>query len=87
MANNGLEALNKMRKTRYDAVVMDIEMPILDGYLAMSKIKKDGIESGPIIAFTTHPKDYCLQAGFTDHLQKGSSREQLLSVLDQYIPA
>ena len=89
-AENGAEALDRLRQTTYDAVLMDVQMPEIDGYEATRRIRRDlGLSDLPIIAMTAHAmdedRDRCLSSGMTDYLAKPLDREPLLSVLGRYL--
>ena len=83
-ANDGVEAVEKALKGRHDVVLMDIQMPALDGYGATRKLRAEGYSS-PIIALTAHAmteeRDRCIEAGCTDHLSKPIDRAVLLQKL------
>jgi CheY-like chemotaxis protein len=73
----------------YDLVLMDIQMPIMDGYEATQKLRESRI-SVPIIALTAHAqsdhKTNAINAGFTEFLTKPIGRDLLLSALAKYLP-
>jgi signal transduction histidine kinase/CheY-like chemotaxis protein len=87
---NGQEAVTAWRDGRYDLILMDCQMPVLDGYEATREIRI--LEAGkgriPIIALTAHAmKDddaKCIAAGMDHHLTKPLDREKLQACLDQY---
>ncbi len=90
IANNGEEALQKLSsiETIYDAVLMDIHMPIMDGYKATEKIRNElGLKQLPIIALTANimqdVKQECLSVGMNDYLSKPVNYSQLLNVLSK----
>ncbi len=93
MAVNGLEAYEKFKAGQYDLVLMDIQMPIMDGYESLAKIREwEKINSKiltPIIATTAHAFQEDIQksidAGFTDHLSKPIRKKKLLTVMGKYI--
>ncbi|MEO7414531.1 MAG: ATP-binding protein, partial [Opitutaceae bacterium] len=78
MVGNGLEALERLGKQRYDAVLMDCQMPILDGYETTRRIRAGevtGVDSRiPIIALTAYAllddRLKCLKAGMSDYVSK-----------------
>jgi signal transduction histidine kinase/DNA-binding response OmpR family regulator len=91
LAENGQEAVNLTRNSRFDAVLMDVQMPIMDGYEATQLIRKQaGQETLPIIAMTAHAmkgdKQKCLNAGMNGYLAKPINQELLIKTLVRYIP-
>ena len=89
-AINGKEAINAVRTTDYDAVLMDIQMPVMDGYNATRKIRRDPrYQSLPIIAITAHAmkgdRERCLKAGMNDYVTKPIIPEELFSTLSKWI--
>jgi PAS domain S-box-containing protein len=80
LAQNGREAIEKIHLDHYDVVLMDLQMPVMDGFEATSELRKEGYE-GKIIALTAHALDEekkrCLASGFDDHLTKPIDRETL----------
>jgi CheY-like chemotaxis protein/signal transduction histidine kinase len=92
LAGTGREVLEKMEKSRFDIVLMDMEMPVMDGFTATRELrKKDEYRTFPIIALTAHAmkehRDKTLAAGCTDYLSKPINREKLEVMLDKYILA
>lgn len=82
IASNGREATDMIRKTQFDLVLMDIQMPVMDGYQALKVARNEGFLN-PIVALTAHAmkeeKQRCLSSGFTDYLSKPVNRSTLIS--------
>lgn len=76
VADNGLEALDKVQSESYGVVLMDCQMPVMDGYEATRRIRQLGsdYEKLPIIALTAHAlagdKEKCLESGMDDYMTK-----------------
>jgi CheY-like chemotaxis protein len=90
VANDGQEAVNAVKKSNYDVVLMDVQMPVMDGYTATREIRKDKhFKDLPIIAMTAHAmagdEDKSLQAGMNGHVTKPIDPEQLFSTLQKWI--
>jgi CheY-like chemotaxis protein len=90
---NGREAVDAWAKGGYDLVLMDCQMPVLDGYAAAREIRareRTG-EHVPIVSLTANaiPKDEleCRQAGMDDHLAKPIDREELARCLEHHLRA
>jgi signal transduction histidine kinase/CheY-like chemotaxis protein/HAMP domain-containing protein len=91
-AQNGKEALALLKKTtnKFDVVLMDIMMPVMNGYEAIREIRKDNkIKNIPIIALTakaqTQDKKLCIEAGANDYMSKPIDHEQLISLLKVWL--
>jgi CheY-like chemotaxis protein len=89
-ALNGLEAVCKVRSTAYDLVLMDIQMPEMDGLSATREIREDACFADlPILAMTAHAmtgdRERSLAAGMNDHLTKPISPEVLFDALLRWI--
>jgi CheY-like chemotaxis protein/HPt (histidine-containing phosphotransfer) domain-containing protein len=89
-ARNGLEAIEAVKAKRYDLVLMDIQMPEMDGYDATREIRKlPGLADLPIIAMTAHAmkgdREKCLAAGMNDYVSKPVEVEQLTATLADWL--
>ncbi len=97
LAQNGKEAVSIFKTRKFDLILMDIQMPVMDGYEASQKIRDiekqlSGLESVltrvPIIAMTAHAvsgiKDKCFQAGMDDYISKPLRRDDLISMMDKW---
>ncbi len=90
IANNGQEAVDILMQQSFDLVLMDIQMPIMDGYEATTAIRKNLTKQAlPIVAMTAHAmtedKERCFSAGMNDHLAKPIEPEALYQVLAKYL--
>lgn len=93
-AANGIDAVAAFATEQYDLILMDCQMPIMDGYSATREIrtieKKREIEATPIIALTAHvmagDREQCIEAGMDDYLGKPLDQEELVNMLCQWIP-
>ncbi len=90
VAGNGLEALTAIDRQRYDLVLMDCQMPMLDGYEATRRIRRHpGGHSLPVVALTAHDlagdRAKCLAAGMNDYLAKPMDTETLSAVLARWL--
>jgi two-component system sensor histidine kinase/response regulator len=88
---NGQEALDRVIRGHYNAVLMDVQMPEMDGFEATQHIRRwEGNSSHvPIIAMTAHAlkgdQERCLEAGMDDHISKPLQPQVLLNVLDHWL--
>ena len=85
-AHNGREALARVRASRYDGVLMDVQMPEMDGLEATRQIRKDArLANLPIIAMTAHAfdqdREQCFQAGMNGHVAKPIDNALLYATL------
>ena len=90
IANNGIEALKLAQTSSYDAILMDIEMPEMDGYTAAREIRDRMRDAAPpIIAMTAHAshdhRQRCLDVGMMDFITKPILYDELLATLKKWI--
>ncbi len=94
IANDGLQAVQKSSANSYDLILMDCQMPVLDGFEATRQIRKNELENKanlytPIVALTAnaHNKDRerCLAVGMDDYLPKPIVKDDLYNLLAQYL--
>lgn len=87
LANNGIEALDLVQTDEFDLVLMDCQMPIMDGFEATRKIRQSGNDI-PIIALTANAqnsdRDACLEAGMNDFLSKPFDPPALFEMIRRY---
>lgn len=84
MAENGEQGLRAAQHQPFDAILLDMQMPVMDGYVAAAEMRKSGVNC-PIIALTAHSMsgdaEKCLQAGCSHFLSKPVPADRLLSTL------
>jgi signal transduction histidine kinase/CheY-like chemotaxis protein/HPt (histidine-containing phosphotransfer) domain-containing protein len=98
LAQDGREAVEAFKQRRYGVVLMDIQMPVMDGYEASAKIREYELELPaqekaasriPIIAMTAHAikgyREKCLKAGMDDYITKPLRRKELISMVDKWV--
>jgi CheY-like chemotaxis protein/HPt (histidine-containing phosphotransfer) domain-containing protein len=91
---NGAEALKSLETIPYDLVLMDVQMPVMDGLEATQRIRdpRSAVPSHgiPIIAMTAHAmqgdREKCLEAGMDDYLPKPVTPQALVEVLEKWLP-
>jgi CheY-like chemotaxis protein/HPt (histidine-containing phosphotransfer) domain-containing protein len=93
VADNGRQAVAQVAAAAYDLVLMDCQMPELDGFGATAEIRRGERARGghlPIVALTANALDgdreICLAAGMDDYLSKPFTREQLVATLRRWLP-
>jgi len=85
-ATNGEEAVEFYHKEKFDIVLMDIKMPLMDGFEATHEIRKFN-NTITIIAQTAYAykREECIEHGFTDYLSKPFNQEKLINMIALYI--
>lgn len=88
IANNGIEAVEKLKKAKYDLVLMDIQMPLMDGYTATKKIRNELRSDIPIVAMTAHAfpgeREKCMSNGMNDYISKPVKQEYLAEMISRF---
>ncbi|MEY2686502.1 MAG: hypothetical protein RL375_700, partial [Pseudomonadota bacterium] len=92
LAGDGEQAVRQVRQQHYDLVLMDVQMPLLDGLQATRQIRAlPGLAGLPILAMTANAyggdRDACLAAGMNDHVAKPVDPSQLYRTLLRWLPA
>ena len=85
---NGIEAVNRLRDHVYDLILMDIQMPQMDGYTATQQIREVLQLDTPIIAMTAHAmageREKCLSRGMNDYISKPIKEEELFKLISGF---
>jgi CheY-like chemotaxis protein/HPt (histidine-containing phosphotransfer) domain-containing protein len=95
LVTNGAEALAAIQSAAYDLILMDCEMPEMDGYEATRRIRTQETSKGksrmPIVALTAHAisgdQAKCMEAGMDDYLRKPIEPQELVEALRKWLPA
>jgi PAS domain S-box-containing protein len=90
-AENGARAIEALSRKRYDLALMDVQMPVMDGYEATRCIRSGGPAGAiPIVAMTAHAmkgdRERCLEAGMDDYLAKPVTQSTLAEILEKWLP-
>ena len=90
VVSNGADAIEALQHDAFDLVLMDCEMPVMDGFEAARKIREASNLRIPIIAVTANAmsgdRDRCIRAGMDDFLSKPIDLQQLAEMLDKWCP-
>ena len=94
IAGNGLEALEKLELGSYDLVLMDVEMPLMDGHTATREIRQRERQQKsrrvPVIAMTANAmaedRERCIASGMDDYLAKPYEMDALAAILQRWLP-
>lgn len=91
IVDNGLKLFEAMEKSKYDVILMDVQMPVMDGLEATSIIREIERETGghiPIIGITAYSmkadRDKCIEAGMDDYLAKPFSKEEFYKKIERF---
>jgi PAS domain S-box-containing protein len=94
ITNNGKEALKALKENSYELILMDCQMPEMDGYSATAIIRETENLTGkhiPIIAMTAHAmegdREKCIDAGYDDYVSKPTDPGELRLILEKFLPA
>jgi CheY-like chemotaxis protein len=90
LAMNGKEAVDAANHVQYDLILMDVQMPDMDGYTATRIIRNSKLKRQPIIIATTAfalkgDRDKCLDAGMDDYISKPIDVETFYEMLERYL--
>jgi len=93
VAENGQKAVEQAESTKFDLILMDCQMPIMDGYEATRKIRQfsegQTAQDVPIVALSanavTGDEDECFSAGMNDHIAKPVSQDKLIAILTKWL--
>ncbi len=90
IATNGADAVNMVEASHFDVVLMDCQMPVMDGYAATARLRaQGGFQSLPIIAMTANAmmgdREKCLSAGMNDYITKPFDEIELIETLRRWV--
>ena len=89
LAGDGMETLEAHKKQPYDLILMDCQMPIMDGFEASREIRRLALPQPAIVAVTANAlvgeRERCLNAGMDDYLSKPFQAEQLVAIVIKWI--
>lgn len=90
LASNGQEAVEKVEKTNYDLIFMDVKMPVMDGYTATKKIRAMKVPQPIIVALTAstliREEAQYIECGMTDYLLKPTELTDIEQCLRKHFP-
>lgn len=89
IVSNGAEAIEALQKKPYDLILMDIQMPQMDGYTATQKIRNDLHNTIPVVAMTAHAmageREKCLSYGINEYISKPIREKELYKIINELI--
>lgn len=89
IAENGQLAIEKLKQKNYDLILLDIQMPVLDGYSTATYIRKEMKMEVPIIAMTAHimadEKEKCISYGMNDYISKPFKELELFRIVKKHL--
>ena len=88
VVENGQQVIEAALKDEFDLILMDIQMPVINGFEAVKKLREDG-SNMTIVALTANSMEgdeqKCIDSGFDGYLSKPINKDKLISVLDMYL--
>jgi CheY-like chemotaxis protein len=89
LADNGAKAIEWLQRSTFNLVLLDIQMPLMDGYATSQAIRKELKSDIPIIAMTAHAlageREKCISYGMNDYISKPIHEKELFSLLKKYL--
>lgn len=89
LADNGAKAIEWLQRSTFDLLLLDIQMPLMDGYATAQAIRKELKSDIPIIAMTAHAlageREKCISYGMNDYISKPIHEKELFSLLKKYL--
>ena len=90
IAEDGRQAVQKMDNSpHYDLILMDVQMPVMDGYEATTKLRESGFTQIPIIGLSANAmkedKQNAIQSGMNDYLTKPIKQKSLIAILSKFL--
>jgi len=87
-ANNGQEAVDRLRNEHFDLVLMDMQMPQMNGDVAVRILREQGFKK-PVLALTGNvspaEREFCLKAGFDEHVSKPIDFQRLMQIVKTHL--
>jgi len=89
VAENGQQVVEKVQQNSYDLILMDMQMPIMDGLIATMTLRNLGYQAIPIIGLTANAfkqdRDRCLDAGMNDYISKPVNSSKLIEMIRRWL--